>query len=109
MTKYILEWDWNQPINSFPTTSDWKPAPTLLGGADPKTLSTQIAAAGDLRCEGIRGGGGCSRGGGYGSTAMYGVEGQKLCAQCAVRAIGAAGLSHGEQMEMLRSFLLPGK
>jgi hypothetical protein len=109
MTRYILDWSLKQPEIASSTPEEWKPAPTLLGGVEPRTLDTQIAAAGDLRCEGMRGGGGCSRGGSYGSTAMYEVEGRKICGPCAVRAIGATTLPHSEQMEMLRPFLLQGR
>ena len=43
-------------------------------------------AAGDLACEGMRGG--CESGGDRGTTAAYRVEGRNLCVKCAVRRLG---------------------
>ena len=114
MTKNILEWGWH---TSTPTSSsldsEWKPATTLLGGADSSTDGAKGKAnqAGDtidvaqLRCEGMRGGGGCSNRGSYGTTATHQVEGQKLCVSCAVKAIGAENLPSTEQPEMLAPYL----
>jgi hypothetical protein len=79
---------------------------TLLGSHDG---DVDIAAVGDLRCDGIPGGGGCSNKGDRGSTAMYGFDAGKMCAKCAVRYIGAEDLPSSEQTEMLRPFLLPGR
>jgi hypothetical protein len=107
MTKYPLEWGWDQPNNEKSSTStEWKPKPTLLGSHDG---DVDIAAVGDLRCDGIPGGGGCANKGDRGSTAMYGFDAGKMCAKCAVRYIGAEDLPSSEQTEMLRPFLLPGR
>src|SRR5476651_64889 len=108
MTNYPLNWGWDQPDTSkASTSSDTKPKPTLLGGHDG---DVNVAAAGDLRCEGLRGGGGCSKGrGDWGATAMYGIEGRNLCAKCGGRAVGAQDLPATEQIEILRPFLLPGR
>src|SRR5580693_3784927 len=43
-------------------------------------------AAGDLACEGMRGG--CDSGGDWGTTAAYRVEGRNLCVKCAVKQLG---------------------
>jgi hypothetical protein len=107
MTNYPLNWGWDQPDNSkASSSSDGKPKPTLLGGHDG---DVNVAAAGDLRCEGIRGGSGCSSGGTHGSSAPYSVEGRNLCETCAIRAIGAGGLPGGEKSEMLQPFLIRGR
>src|SRR6185437_6516372 len=51
MTKYPLEWGWDQPNNEKPSTgSEWRPKPTLLGSHDG---DVDIAAVGDLRCDGL--------------------------------------------------------
>ena len=104
MTKYINYWGVKQPEPVSPMSEEWQSAPTLLGGADPKAPDIQTAAAGDLRCEGIRGG--CSNGGSRESTAAYSITGRKLCAECGIKAIGVSGLPHSEQMDMLIPFLL---
>ncbi len=64
----------------------------------------QVAAAGDLPCEGD-----CQSGGSYGTTGMYWMEGKILCHDCAIKAAGAQGLSAREQNEILNSFLLKNK
>jgi hypothetical protein len=115
MTKNILEWGWQTfSPNSSSSNAEWKPATTLLGGAEPGDLGAKADPSqnddkievAQLRCQGMRGGGGCSSGGNYGTTATHGVEGRKLCVSCAVKAIGAENLPSTEQTEMLRPFLL---
>ena len=85
---------------------------TLLGGADQKDLGVarndltgDTVNVAQLRCKGMRGGGGCSAGGNYGATATHIVEERNLCVSCAVKAIGAEGLPSTEQTEMLKPFL----
>ena len=67
---------------SAPIGDGSPPAPAPLQA--PPAL--QPAAAGDLRCEGMRGG--CENGGDWGTTAAYRVEGRNLCVKCAVRQLG---------------------
>jgi hypothetical protein len=64
----------------------------------------QPAAAGDLSCEGYRGG--CESGGDYGTTATHNVERRLLCRKCALRKLGIEELSPVEQMKTLRAFEL---
>jgi hypothetical protein len=54
----------------------------------PRTAPSAVVpvAAGDLACEGMRGG--CESGGDWGSTAAYRVEGRNLCVKCAVKRLG---------------------
>lgn len=102
MTKYPLEWGWDQPDTSKSSTaSDWKPKATLLGGHD---SNIEVAAAGDLKCEGV-----CREGGSWGTTAAYGIGNKKLCRNCAVKQIGVENLPGAEQNEILRPFELPGR
>ena len=63
-----------------------------------------LAAAGDLPCEGV-----CSEGGSYGTTAMYGVENRNLCRNCAVKRLGIEDEPEREKIRVLRPFLLPGR
>lgn len=58
-----------------------------------------IAARGDLPCQG------CPSGGSYGTTGMYRVEGKILCHDCAVKAIGAENESAAEKTRALKPFL----
>ena len=51
----------------------------------------QIAAAGDLKCQGFSGG--CQSGGSYGATAMYGVSGRVLCTDCTVKILGSGPIN----------------
>lgn len=103
MTKYPLEWGWDQPDTSKASaSSEWKPKPTLLGN---KENDTQVAAAGDLKCVG----GDCIQGGTYGTTAAYNVESRNLCRSCAVKRLGIESLPGSEQNKILRNFELKGR
>lgn len=106
MAKYPLEWGWDQSdAPSSSTASDWKPKPTLLSGADPESIGDdakiELAAAGDLRCQGV-----CNQGGSWGKTGMYSIRGRNLCSECAVKEIGAENLPADEQVRILRPFIL---
>jgi hypothetical protein len=102
MTKYPLEWGWDQPETSKASVADApKPKSTLLGGRDG---DIDIAAAGDLKCEGPP----CKLGGSWGTTGMYRYKGKILCHQCAVKERGIEDLPGGEQIRILRPYLLGG-
>jgi hypothetical protein len=102
MTKNILEWGWHTSSpNSSSSNSEWKPAPTMLGGAEP---NIDIAAAGDLKCLGI-----CANGGDYGTTAAYRVGNTPLCRKCAVKRLGIEDEPGGEQNRTLKSFEIQGQ
>jgi hypothetical protein len=104
MTKYPLEWGWDdQPGTSKASASpEWKPKLTLLGSNDD---DTQIAAAGDLKCVG----GDCFEGGTWGTTAAYNVESRNLCRSCAVKQLGIESLPGSEQNKILKNFELKGR
>jgi hypothetical protein len=70
---------------------------------------TQVAAAGDLRCQGMRGGGGCSRGGSYGTTATHDIERRLLCHNCAYKTIGGPMMSPRQAIETLVPYELKAK
>lgn len=96
MTKYPLEWGWDQPDTSkSSTSSEWKPRATLLGsnGSD-----INVAAVGDLKCQG----GECSQGGTWGTTGAYDYNGKILCRDCAVKARGIEDLPGGQQDKILK-------
>jgi hypothetical protein len=102
MTKYPLEWGWDQPETSkSSSSSDWKPKPTLLGN---RGDDIDVAAAGDLKCEG----GDCGQGGSWGTTGMYEVAGKILCENCAAKAKRAEDLPSDERVRILRPHLLGG-
>ena len=92
MTKYPLEWGWH--TNSS-TASDWKPKPTMLSG------STELAAAGDLKCQGV-----CSGGGTYGTTGAYDIGGKPMCRNCAVKILKIEDLPGSIQNEKLQGLEL---
>jgi hypothetical protein len=97
MTKYPLEWGWDTPeASKSSTSSEWKPKPTLIGG---HSDDIKVAAAGDLKCEGV-----CSQGGSWGTTAMYEIGRRYLCRNCGVKEIGVENLSGAEQDEHLAPF-----
>jgi hypothetical protein len=68
---------------------------------------TNLAAAGDIPCEGFYGSG-CSSGGDSGTTAMYGVFGRKVCRKCAVKMLGISDDTSKEQLKVLTPRLLGG-
>ena len=70
------------------------------------TQGTELAAAGDLPCQGFSGG--CQSGGDWGTTAVYSVSGRGLCANCAVKSLGIQDMPAGEKAIILRPFILPG-
>jgi hypothetical protein len=103
MTKYPLEWGWDQPNNTTASAStEWKPKPTLLGGRDG---DIDVAAAGDLRCKG----GDCGQGGSYGTTATHRIDGNNLCLSCAIKRRGLEGLPGSEQNKTLEEFEIQGR
>lgn len=101
MTNNILEWGWHTSIPTSSTASDWKPANTLLSGAN---ATVELAAAGDLKCQGV-----CGQGGSYGTTAAYNVENKSVCRSCAVKRLGIEGLPGNEQDRILKNFELRGQ
>jgi hypothetical protein len=101
MTKYPLEWGWH--TSNSATASDWKPRHTLLGCDPGSDGNTDVAAAGDLRCET------CPKGGDYGSTGMYEIDGKILCAKCAVKKLKIEDLPGSERVPILRPHLLGGQ
>ena len=78
--------------NGAPASVDGGVYPTMYPAFDPAQATHSVfspvvpVAAGDLACEGGRGG--CESGGDWGSTAAYRVEGRNLCVKCAVRRLG---------------------
>jgi HK97 family phage portal protein len=67
----------------------------------------QVAAAGDLKCDGFPSG--CQNGSSFGSTAMYRIFGRNLCRDCAVKSMGLEDESHSEQTRILRPRLIGGE
>ena len=100
MTKNILEWGWHTSTPNSSSASDWKPAPTLLGGDS----DTKVAAVGDLRCEGI-----CRQGGSWGTTGAYNVDEPILCRNCAVKTLKIENMPGGQQNLILRRYELQAK
>lgn len=94
MTKNILEWGWHTSTPKSSPASDWTPTPTLLGGRDP---NIDIAAVGDLKCQGI-----CGEGGTRGTTGAYEILGKPVCRDCAVKILKIENLSGPQQNKYLR-------
>lgn len=77
MSTYPLEWGWHTaPTSNTSSASEWKPKPTILGGA-----GRDLAAAGDRRCQGPY----CTQEGAYGATGHYEIGGTIMCRDCAVK------------------------
>jgi hypothetical protein len=74
------------------------------GASQSNIPNVQIAASGDLRCEGFAGG--CQSGGSYGATAMYSVGGHALCMDCAVKVLGIQNEPSKEKVLTLSPYLL---
>lgn len=107
MSTYPLEWGWHtSPQPNSSSSSEWKPKPTLIGGADPDADKLQVA---QLKCEGMTGSSGCQFGGSYGASAMYYQNGRKQCFDCAVKERSIEGLPGDEQVRILRPHLIGGK
>jgi hypothetical protein len=64
----------------------------------------QVAAAGDLPCEGD-----CQSGGSYGTTGMFRMEGKILCRDCAVKRAGVQNEPASIQNETLQYYILDRK
>lgn len=77
------------------------------GMARPRPEGVVPVAAGDLRCEGMRGG--CEGGGDYGGTAAYRVEGRNLCYKCAVRRLGYQNEPSSALPELMARWSLPSR
>lgn len=88
------------PMTNLPAIRPWwvgySSAPTSQDGA------IQVAAAGDIPCQG------CPSGGSYGSTGMYLIGGKVLCNDCAVKMLGITNLNPAERVPILDRYLLGG-
>jgi len=80
------------------------PAGNPDGGQWTTGDDVEVAAAGDLPCDGFYGG--CQSGGSYGSTAMFGIENKNLCYDCAVKMTGTQNQPASERMKTLKFYLL---
>ncbi|WP_043289336.1 RHS repeat-associated core domain-containing protein, partial [Paraburkholderia oxyphila] len=68
--------------------------------------AVQVAAAGDLKCQGFSAG--CQNGGSYGSTGAYKVNGLILCTSCAVKMLGVENESPAEKAITLELYINKG-
>jgi hypothetical protein len=67
----------------------------------------ELAAAGDLKCQGHAGG--CQTGGSWGTTGMYSIGGRTLCPNCAIRMLGGENETADEKLKMLSPFTIEGQ
>jgi hypothetical protein len=109
MSKYPLEWGWHtDPTSNTPSSTEWKPKPTLIGGPNSSSASsddgTKVAAYGDLRCQAI-----CASGGDWGSTATHKIGRTNMCRKCAVKMLGMENSPADELMDTLKRFELERK
>ncbi len=84
------------------------PLPSVPVGNQPlsRDKGPDLAAAGDLRCEGYSAG--CRNGGSYGATATHSVGGRNICTQCAIKKLGIENEPGAEQIRVLRPYSLGG-
>ena len=68
----------------------------------------QLAAGGDLRCQGFSAG--CPNGGSRGTTGWFSVEGRRVCESCAVRMLGLQDEppSDPDRIRTLRWYMIRG-
>jgi hypothetical protein len=91
----------------------YDPGAPIGDGSPPAQIPQQASpalqpvAAGDLRCEGIRGG--CENGGDWGTTAAYRVEGRNLCPKRAVKQLGYQDETSSTLPRLLEPWSLWGK
>jgi len=64
--------------------------------------SFEVAAGGDLPCQG----GYCESGGTRGTAAMYRIFGRNVCRDCAVKMMGLDGLPGSVQTKELERYLI---
>jgi hypothetical protein len=106
MTKNILEWGWHtsSPNSSSSSDSEWEPATTLLGGAEPHAPVSEpdqkVPAWGDKGCQR------CASDGKRGTTGMYEIMGRIMCAPCAEKEKKVQGLPADEKIRILTPYLL---
>jgi hypothetical protein len=90
----------------------WEDEPRVPAGnpdggqwtGDGGDADVQIAAVGDLPCQGFAGG--CQSGGTYGTTAMYRIFGRNVCRDCAVKMMGLENESGAAQTKVLERYLI---
>jgi hypothetical protein len=74
------------------------------GASRSSISSTQLVAAGGLRCDGISSG--CQSGGSYGTSGMYNIDGRVLCMDCAIKFFSLQDESPKERARILDRFLI---
>jgi hypothetical protein len=91
---------------------DWENEPRVPAGnpdrgqwtGDGDGGGVQVAAVGDLKCQGFSGG--CQSGGTYGTGAMYRIFGRNVCRDCAVKMMGLENESGAAQTKALAPYLI---
>jgi HK97 family phage portal protein len=71
------------------------------GSGDPVDDEFQVAARGDIPCQGY-----CQSGGSHGTAAMYRILGRDVCRNCAVKMMGLEDLTGSEQTKELERYLI---
>ena len=97
LRKYNPDWEIESRVpTGSPNGGQW----TGDGG----DAGVQIAAVGDLPCQGFAGG--CQSGGTYGTGATYRIFGRNVCRDCAVKMMGLENESGAAQMKALERYLI---
>ena len=80
--------------------------PSIPSGNQPswRNDGPDLAAAGDLQCQGFSAG--CPNAGSWGTTATHRITGRNVCSDCAVKMLGIQTEPLKEKIETLRRFLL---
>jgi hypothetical protein len=95
MSRYPLEWGWEQPQSEDPSAApNYVHGETLLGRRP--HIDVDLVASGDLKCSE------CESGGTWGTTGHYAIGGGIYCRDCAVKKLGLDGLPGKEQDKTLR-------
>lgn len=89
MSRYPLEWGWEQPQDTETSATTDSPRETLLGRKPRQEDDVHDAAWGDRLC--------ANHPRKSGQTGAYDVENQILCRNCAVKKLGFENLPSDEQ------------
>lgn len=93
MSRYPLEWGWEQPQATEASATTDSPRETLLGRKPRQEDDVYDAAWGDRRC--------VNHPKKSGQTGAYEVEGRILCRDCAVKSLGIGDEPRNEQYKTL--------
>src|SRR6185503_18448793 len=101
MSRYPLEWGWDQPQDTDNSAAAASPRETLLGRKPQPDDDVHDAAWGDRKCQGY-----CASGGDSGTTGAYEIGRRIYCRKCAVKKLGVEDKPSNERNNTLERFEL---